>query len=211
MAMYGSRDPRRLAVPSHVAMSYSPPRTPINPRGFAIVAKLVSKETLNTATAKVASLETSVWHFGRTVGLLSVQRDQRDGKEYDELLSGYYFKYGKRVWKADDHPELTFWQAGMRAGGVVEYHGIQPGGEMQVTEIKRKRAWSGCFKDVLGKVCPCSWWILMDPGSHFRLATKTVCSGRVCWHWHPRASGMLRAEKCQKVPKGSKRIFTTLP
>ena len=162
-----SRDPRRLAVPSHVlAMSYSPPRTPINPRGFAIVAKLVSKETLNTATAKVASLETSVWHFGRTVGLPSVQRDQRDGKEYDELLSGYYFKYGKRVWKADDHPELTFWQAGMRAGGVVEYHGIQPGGEMQVTEIKRKRAFDFCcFKDVLGKVCPCSWWILMDDGS----------------------------------------------
>ena len=158
MAMYGDVQGTRGAslVLCKIAMSYSPPRTPINPRGFAIVAKLVSKETLNTATAKVASLETSVWHFGRTVGLLSVQRDQRDGKEYDELLSGYYFKYGKRVWKADDHPELTFWQAGMRAGGVVEYHGIQPGGEMQLTEIKRKRAWSGCFKDVLGKVCPCS-------------------------------------------------------
>ena len=67
-----------------------------------------------------------------------------------------------------------------------------------------------------------SWWILMDgqparnlaaARSHFQLATKMVCSsGRVCWHWHPkRASGMLRAEKCQKVPKGSKRIFTTLP
>ena len=120
------------------------------------MAKLVSKETLNTATAKVASLETSVWHFGRTVGLLSVQRDGSGKQEYDELLSGYYFKYGKRVWKADDHPDLTFWQAGMRAGGVVEFHGVQPGGEMQVgTDIARKGGCS-CFKDVLGKVCPCS-------------------------------------------------------
>ena len=131
-------------------MSYSPPRTPINPRGFAIVAKLVSKEALNTATAKVASLETSVWHFGRTVGLLSIQRD--GNKAYDDLLSGYYFKYGKRVWKADDHPDLTFWQAGMRAGGVVEFHGSQPGGEMQVAATAAPLS---CFKGILAKVCPC--------------------------------------------------------
>lgn len=137
-------------------MSYSPPRTPINPRGFAIVAKLVSKEALNTATAKVASLETSVWHFGRTVGLLSVQRgDLRADQEHGELLSGYYFKYGKRVWKADDHPDLTFWQAGMRAGGVVEFHGIQPAGEMQVGEKRANGAASGCFKGILAKACPC--------------------------------------------------------
>lgn len=135
-------------------MSYSPPRTPINPRGFAIVAKLVSKEALNTATAKVASLETSVWHFGRTVGLLSLQRDDK-GEEYNELLSGYYFKYGKRVWKADDHPDLTFWQAGMRAGGVVEFHGFQPAGDMQVGHASKVAAPCCCFKGILAKVCPC--------------------------------------------------------
>lgn len=124
-------------------MSYSPPRTPINPRGYAIVAKMVSKEAFNTSTAKVASLETSVWHFGRTMGLLSVSREETN-KDFDDLLSGYYFKHGTRVWMADDHPNLTFWDAGMRAGGVVEFHGKRPAGQLQTTVSKGKDTGSCC-------------------------------------------------------------------
>ena len=69
-----------------------------------------------------------------------------------DVLSGYYFKYGKKVWKADNSPSLTFWEAGMRAGGVVEYHGRKPGGELQHGEDKQE---VGCFRAIMAKVCPC--------------------------------------------------------
>eukprot|EP00913_Durusdinium_trenchii_P020032 g18828.t1 len=114
---------------------------------------MVSRESIDTCTAKVASLETSVWHFGRTVGLLSVVRDNEDNKDFRDVLSGYYFKYGKKVWKADDSPSLTFWDAGMRAGGVVEYHGRKPAGELQRRESKGVDVESCCF-GILAKICP---------------------------------------------------------
>ena len=45
----------------------------------------MSRESIDTCTAKVASLETSVWHFGRTVGLLSVVRDNEDNKDFRDM------------------------------------------------------------------------------------------------------------------------------
>ncbi|CAJ1377747.1 unnamed protein product [Effrenium voratum] len=132
-------------------MSYSPPGSPIDPRGFAIIVKRIEKGKLaGTATGKAATLDTSVWIFGKSMGLVQLPKD------LDDDFSPHYFKYGAKVWSSQEFPYLTFMEAGMKAGGIVEFHSQLPKtGKLQSTTVQPAKSGGlcSCFKGLISKMC----------------------------------------------------------